>query len=63
MAKPIKLLVGAMILGSMPFSTPLMGKPDVQASWEGNPIAPKQKAPNHRRPVKPLRKSKGNRHG
>ncbi len=63
MAKPIKLLVCAMILGSMPLSTPLMGKPDVQNGWDFNPIAPKQKAPNHRRLGRPMRKSKGKRHG
>lgn len=63
MAKQIKILVGAVILGSMPFSAPLMGKADIQNGWDFNPIAPKQKAPNHRRPGKQLRKSKGNSHG
>lgn len=63
MAKPIKLLVGAIILGSMPFSAPLMGKADIQNGWDFNPIAPKQKAPNHRRTGRPMRKSKGKQHG
>lgn len=63
MAKPAKLLVGAVILGSMPFSAPLMGKQDTQNGWGFNPIAPKQKAPNHRHLDRPMRKSKGKRHG
>lgn len=63
MAKPAKLLVGAVILGSMPFSAPLMGKADIQNGWDFNPISPKQKAPNHRRMGRPMRKSKGKQHG
>ena len=63
MAKPVKLFVGVVILGSMPFSAPLMGKPDIQNGWDFNPISPKQKAPNHRRLDRPMRKSKGKRHG
>jgi hypothetical protein len=59
MAKPIKLLVGAIVLESYQ----LAGKPDVQTGWSYNPIVPSQKPPNHRRPAKPLRKSKVNRHG
>lgn len=62
MAKPANLLVGAVILGSMPLSVPLMGKPDVQNAWNFNPIAPKQKAPNHRRPGRQIRKPKGKCH-
>lgn len=63
MAKPIKLLVGAVILGSMPCPAPLMGKADIQNGWDFNPIAAKQKAPNHRRPGRPMRKPKGKCHG
>lgn len=63
MARPIKLLVGAVILGSMPCPAPLMGKADIQNGWGFNPIAPKQKAPNHRRPGRLMRKPKGECHG
>ncbi|RYM55610.1 hypothetical protein [Serratia proteamaculans] len=63
MANSAKILVGAVILGSMPFSAPLMGKLDIQNGWDFNPISPKQKAPNHRRMGRPMRKSKGKQHG